>query len=91
LLLMDEPSEGLSPLLVQEVGDLIKDLNQQGTAILLVEQNLNFALEMADRVLILNKGAITFAGTAQDVVTDPVLCQQLLGVGANRKRGGIST
>src|SRR6185369_5395945 len=58
IFLMDEPSEGLSPLIVQEVGSLIRELNAQGVSILLVEQNLTFALSVASRILIMNKGAI---------------------------------
>jgi branched-chain amino acid transport system ATP-binding protein len=87
MFLMDEPSEGLSPLLVQEVGGLIKDLNQEGVSILLVEQNLNFALDMADRVLIMNKGAIVFLGEPDEIKADPALCRQLLGVGASDRPG----
>ena len=83
MFLMDEPSEGLSPRLVQEVSDLIKDLNRHGVSILLVEQNLHFALDMADRVLIMNKGAIVFQGKPEQIKADPGLCRQLLGVGVS--------
>jgi branched-chain amino acid transport system ATP-binding protein len=84
MFLMDEPSEGLSPRLVQEVGDLVKGLNRQGVSILLVEQNLQFALNMADRVLIMNKGAIAFQGDPEQIRTDPVICGKLLGVGMGK-------
>jgi branched-chain amino acid transport system ATP-binding protein len=83
MFLMDEPSEGLSPRLVQEVGDLIKDLNRQGVSILLVEQNLHFALEMAHRLLIMNKGAIVFQGSPEQIKADPTLCRQHLGMGVS--------
>ncbi len=90
MFLMDEPSEGLSPRLVQEVGDLIKDLNRQGVSILLVEQNLHFALDMADRVLIMNKGAIVFQGKPEQIRTNPLLCGQLLGVSMGKEpRSGL--
>jgi branched-chain amino acid transport system ATP-binding protein len=82
LLLMDEPSEGLSPRLVEEVGQIIKRLHEQGVAVLLVEQNLNFALGIAERLLIMNKGAIVFSGKPQDIAGDEQLCLQYLGVGA---------
>lgn len=82
LILMDEPSEGLSPRLVQEVEDIIVHLHQHGVSILLVEQNLHFALAVAQRVLIMNKGAIVFAGGIADIANNPALTQQYLGVSA---------
>jgi branched-chain amino acid transport system ATP-binding protein len=81
LLLMDEPSEGLSPRLVEEVGEIIKRLHEEGVSILLVEQNLNFALSIAQRLLIMNKGAILFSGNPQEIAGDDQLCRQYLGVG----------
>jgi branched-chain amino acid transport system ATP-binding protein len=81
LLLMDEPSEGLSPRLVEEVGEIIRRLHAEDVAILLVEQNLNFALGIAERILIMNKGTILFSGRPQDVASDEQLCRQYLGVG----------
>jgi branched-chain amino acid transport system ATP-binding protein len=79
--LMDEPSEGLSPLVVQEVGALIKELNGQGVSILLVEQNLAFALSVAQRILIMNKGAIVYAGTPAQIEADPEISHSFLGMG----------
>ena len=81
LLLMDEPSEGLSPRLVEEVGEIIVRLHEQGAAILLVEQNLNFALGIAQHLLIMNKGSILFSGKPQEIAGDDRLCRQYLGVG----------
>ena len=81
LFLMDEPSEGLSPLIVQEVGALIKELNSQGVAVLMVEQNLAFALSVARRILIMNKGAIVYAGTPADVEANPDISHNFLGMG----------
>lgn len=80
-LLMDEPSEGLSPRLVEEVGEIIKRLHEQGVSILLVEQNLNFALGVAQRLLIMNKGSILFSGRPQDIANNDQLSRQYLGVG----------
>lgn len=81
LLLMDEPSEGLSPRLVEEVGEIIKRLHENGVAILLVEQNLNFALSVAQRLLIMNKGAVLFSGKPHEIAGNDQLCRQYLGVG----------
>jgi len=80
--LMDEPSEGLSPLIVQEVGALIRRLNAEGGTILLVEQNLAFALSIADRILIMTKGAIVYSGTPDDIRNDPDITHRFLGMGA---------
>ena len=84
LILMDAPSEGLSPRLVEEVGDIIRRLHAEDVAILLVEQNLRFALGITDRILIMNKGAILFSGDRRDVERNEQLCLQYLGVGLTR-------
>jgi branched-chain amino acid transport system ATP-binding protein len=81
LILMDEPSEGLSPRLVEEVGEIIRRLHQQGVAILLVEQNLNFVLGIAKRILIMNKGVILYSGTPQEITANDRILHQYLGVG----------
>lgn len=65
LLLLDEPSEGLSPLMVREVITIIKELKQNGMSMLIVEQNLSMASELADYVYILSKGEIVFEGQAE--------------------------
>ncbi len=83
LILMDEPSEGLSPRLVEEIGVIIARLHGEGVAILLVEQNLNFALGIAERVLIMNKGAILYAGKPQEIAASEQILHQYLGVGAS--------
>lgn len=67
LLLMDEPSEGLAPLVVKEVGRIVGELKKQGLSILLVEQNLPLALSAADRVYVLNKGKIVFETTPEEL------------------------
>ncbi|MFC0558361.1 ABC transporter ATP-binding protein [Halalkalibacter alkalisediminis] len=66
LLLLDEPSEGLSPLMVREVIKIIKRLKEEGLSMLLVEQNLSMASDLADHVYILNKGAVVFDGSSED-------------------------
>ncbi|MFC0295964.1 ABC transporter ATP-binding protein [Geobacillus jurassicus] len=67
VLLLDEPSEGLSPLMVREVAEIIRQLKQQGLTIFLVEQNLAMALELADFVYILSKGSVVFGGAPDEL------------------------
>jgi branched-chain amino acid transport system ATP-binding protein len=80
VLLMDEPSEGLAPLLVAEVGRIIAHLKSAGQSILLVEQNARLALGLADDVVLVNTGRVVFAGTADQIRTDDALITQHLGV-----------
>jgi branched-chain amino acid transport system ATP-binding protein len=80
LLLMDEPTEGLAPLLVREVGRVIGELRSQGLSILLVEQNLPLALSVADRVHILSRGQIVHSGTPQELVTNDEVKSRYLGI-----------
>ncbi|HET7766344.1 MAG TPA: ABC transporter ATP-binding protein [Burkholderiales bacterium] len=80
VLLMDEPSEGLAPLIVSEVGRIIARLKEEGQSILLVEQNVKLALDLADDVVILNTGRVAFSGTAEQVRVDQALITQHLGV-----------
>ena len=80
VLLMDEPSEGLAPLIVAEVGHTIARLKAEGQSILLVEQNVKLAFELADDVVILNTGRVAFAGKAAEVRDDRALITQHLGV-----------
>ena len=80
LLLMDEPSEGLAPLIVADVGRTIARLKAQGQSILLVEQNVKMALELADEAVILNTGRVAFSGPAADVRNNHQLVTQHLGV-----------
>ena len=67
LLLLDEPSMGLAPLLVKEIFNIIKEINESGTTVLLVEQNANMALSIADKAYVLETGRIALAGTAQEL------------------------
>jgi branched-chain amino acid transport system ATP-binding protein len=80
VLLLDEPSEGLAPLIVAEVGRTIKRLKEEGQSILLVEQNLKLALEVADQAVILNTGRCVFAGEAADILNNEGMIAQNLGV-----------
>jgi branched-chain amino acid transport system ATP-binding protein len=80
VLLLDEPSEGLAPLIVAEVGRAIRRLKEEGQSIVLVEQNRQLALEVADQAVILNTGRCVFAGSAVDVLNNEELIAQNLGV-----------
>lgn len=80
VLLLDEPSEGLAPLIVAEVGRAIRRLKEEGQSIVLVEQNLQLALEVADQAVILNTGRCAFAGPAADLLNNEELIAQTLGV-----------
>jgi branched-chain amino acid transport system ATP-binding protein len=73
VLVMDEPSMGLSPLFVENTFEIIQELNQQGIAILLVEQNANMALAIADRGYVLQTGRIVLDGTAQSLTDNPMM------------------
>jgi branched-chain amino acid transport system ATP-binding protein len=90
LILMDEPSEGLSPRIVDEVGDIVQRLNSEGCAILIVEQNLSFALRHTKSVLVMNKGRIVYSGRSQELAADETICRQYLGVTASTARSGAS-
>ena len=80
VLLMDEPSEGLAPLIVAEVGRTIARLKAEGQSILLVEQNVKLAFDLADHVAILNTGRVAFAGPASAARDNESLITQHLGV-----------
>jgi branched-chain amino acid transport system ATP-binding protein len=80
LLIMDEPSLGLSPLLVEELFGLIRSINADGVSVLLVEQNVVQSLEIAQRAYILEQGACVLSGSADDLRTDPKLLQAYLGM-----------
>jgi branched-chain amino acid transport system ATP-binding protein len=79
VLLMDEPSMGLAPILVQQVFDTIKDINEAGTTIFLVEQNANMALEIADRAYVIQTGSIVLSDTAKALLDDPKMKEAYLG------------
>jgi len=79
LLMLDEPSMGLAPILVQEIFDIIKELNEQGTTILLVEQNASMALSIADRGYVLETGSIVKTGTGKELLSDDDVRRAYLG------------
>jgi len=80
VLLMDEPSEGLAPQLVAEVGRTIAQLKAEGQSIVLVEQNIKLTLNLADDVVIINTGAVVFRGEAAGLKLDDAIVSQHLGV-----------
>ena len=79
LLMLDEPSMGLAPILVEQIFDIIAELHAAGTTILLVEQNAQMALSIADRAYVLGTGKITMSGTASDVLADDRVRAAYLG------------
>lgn len=80
LLLLDEPSEGLAPLIVREIGRVLRSLKGERLSILLVEQNYHLALQVADRVYIMSKGQIVYAGTPASLEADEDVKRRYLGI-----------
>jgi branched-chain amino acid transport system ATP-binding protein len=80
LLLLDEPSMGLSPILVEEIFKIITEINQQGTSILLVEQNAGMALSVANRAYVLETGRIVLSGAAREIAENKQVKEAYLGV-----------
>ena len=80
LLLLDEPSMGLAPMIIQQIFDIITEINQQGTTILLVEQNAQQALSRAHRAYVLETGRIVREGTGRELLVDPAVKDAYLGV-----------
>jgi branched-chain amino acid transport system ATP-binding protein len=80
VLLLDEPSEGLAPKIVTEVGEALARLRESGLAILLVEQNLSLATHVAQRVYVMNKGTIVFGGTTHELASSREVEARYLGV-----------
>ena len=83
LLVMDEPSLGLSPIMVQEIGNIIKAMKEQGRTILLVEQNANLALKLADRTYLLELGKVVLEGKSVDILNNPIVKKAYLGATAD--------
>ena len=79
LLMLDEPSMGLAPILVEQIFDIIKDLHKAGTTILLVEQNAQAALSVADRGYVLETGRIVTSGTGHELLESPAIKKAYLG------------
>ena len=80
LLLLDEPSEGLAPLIVREIGSILIALKSERLSLLLVEQNYHLALRVADRVYVMNKGRIVYEGTPAGLEADEEIKRRYLGV-----------
>lgn len=79
LLLLDEPSMGLAPIMVEKIFEVIRDVSKQGITILLVEQNAKLALQAADRAYVMESGALTMSGQAADLLHDPRVQAAYLG------------
>ena len=79
IILMDEPSMGLSPIFVNEIFNIIKDVSESGTTVLLVEQNAKKALSIADRAYVLETGKVTVSGDADEVANNPKVREAYLG------------
>ena len=80
LLLLDEPSEGLAPIMVQKIGELIENLRQLGTTIVLAEQNLHFCLGLADRAVVIDKGSDVFVGSIAELNANADIKRRYLSV-----------
>ena len=79
LMMMDEPSLGLAPLVVKDIFSIIKKINQQGVTILLIEQNANMALHIADLAYVLETGRITLSGTGKELLSNEAVKKAYLG------------
>lgn len=79
-ILMDEPSEGLAPTIIEQVGDISLTLKETGLSILIVEQNVALACRVADEILVMNKGQIVWQGRPDELLSDKVIQQKYLGV-----------
>ena len=82
LILLDEPSQGLAPMVVELVVDMLRELKAEGVSMLLVEQNLQMALDLAERVYILDQRAVVFEGSARELINNDQLTASYLGVSA---------
>jgi len=80
LLLLDEPSEGLAPIMIQKIGELIETLRKLGTTIVLAEQNLHFCLGLTDRAVVIDRGANVFSGTVEELSANNEIKQRYLSV-----------
>ena len=79
ILMLDEPSLGLAPIIVQNIFNIIKEINDDGTTILLIEQNANMALSIADMAYVLETGSITMEGTGKELLNNPKIKEAYLG------------
>ena len=85
ILMLDEPSLGLSPILVRTMFELILTLNKQGVTILLVEQNIHQALKIADHAYVLKNGKITMSGPGEELLSSPEIQEAYIGTRWSRK------
>ena len=79
LLLLDEPSMGLAPILVQEIFEIIKEINESGTTVLLVEQNAHMAFAIADKAYVLETGRVVLSGTSEELMATEQVQRAYLG------------
>ncbi|KXA48873.1 high-affinity branched-chain amino acid ABC transporter, ATP-binding protein LivF domain protein [Streptococcus agalactiae] len=79
LLLLDEPSMGLAPIFIQEIFNIIEDIKKQGTTVLLVEQNANKALTIADKAYVLETGKVVLSGTGKELLVSDQVRKAYLG------------
>ncbi|MDF3822466.1 branched-chain amino acid ABC transporter ATP-binding protein, partial [Leptospira sp. 96542] len=80
VILIDEPTEGLAPMIVAQVAECIRDMRARGVSVVLVEQKLAIALKVSDRVCVMGHGRIVFEGTPAQLQSDPALLSQWLAV-----------
>ena len=85
LIMMDEPSLGLAPLVVKGIFDFIREINREGMTVLLIEQNANMALRAADRAYVLETGKVTMQGTGEELLADESIKAAYLGKNSNKK------
>ena len=85
LIMMDEPSLGLAPLVVKGIFDIIRKINREGMTVLLIEQNANMALRAADRAYVLETGKVTMQGTGEELLADESIKTAYLGKNSNKK------
>jgi branched-chain amino acid transport system ATP-binding protein len=83
LMMMDEPSLGLAPLVVKDIFSIIKEVNKKGVTILLIEQNANAALRIADTAYVMETGRITMKGTGAELLANPDIKKAYLGEAAH--------
>ena len=86
LLLLDEPSLGLAPRIIGQIGEVIREINRQGTAVLLVEQNATMALGVADTAFVLDVGKVSLSGSAAELARSDAVQRLYLGHGAEEDR-----
>ena len=79
LIMMDEPSLGLAPLVVRDIFEIIRQINRQGVSILLIEQNANMALKVADSAYVMETGCITLSGAGSELLTNEAIKKAYLG------------